>query len=80
MPKLAAEPSEKEASAPSEVREVRPASGVVPSNKTQPFHVPAAPRIPSMDARVTGPRDLFVYAIVAGAIVGVLAWCALRYL
>jgi len=58
----------------------RPASGVVPSNKAEPVRVPGAPRMPRLDTRAAGRQELLMYAIVAGAVVGLLAWCALRYL
>jgi hypothetical protein len=58
----------------------RTTSGVVPAVKSLPVHVPAAPRLPTLDSRVTGERSLVFYAILAGVVVGVLVWCAVRYL
>jgi hypothetical protein len=58
----------------------RPASGVVPKNKGQPVQVPPAPRMPTLAGPASEQKQLIVYAIVLGIIVGALAWLAFRYL
>jgi hypothetical protein len=58
----------------------RPSSDMAPTSTARPIAVPRAPRMPDFAEESAKQRTLLVYAIVAGAFVGVFAWFALRYL